>query len=136
MSRASSSCIAASCGSDSTDMVALRKRSAPLKRVELLKDLLSCELSAIKAEIFCGYKKVSKKSFKKNKKSFQKKIRLIPPRFRLFPPRFRVKTPRFKMVSDRLKLFQTVLLVFNRLRNLSKTPQQSLQCKLPICKSV
>lgn len=75
MSWASSSCIAASCGSDSTDMVALRKRSAPLKRVELLKDLLSCELSAIKAEIFCGYKK----SFKKKQKKFPKKFRLIPP---------------------------------------------------------
>jgi hypothetical protein len=56
-------------------MVALRKRSAPLKRVELLKDLLSCELSAIKAEIFCGYKK----SFKKKQKKFPKKFRLIPP---------------------------------------------------------
>ena len=75
MSWASSSCIAASCGSDSTDMVALRKRSAPLKRVELLKDLLSCELSAIKAEIFCGYKKSFKKKFQKKAKKF----RLIPP---------------------------------------------------------
>ena len=55
LSWASSSCIAASCESASIDMVALRKRSAPLKRVELLKDLLSCEFSAIKAEIFCGY---------------------------------------------------------------------------------